>query len=150
MLGLRVLNHRILPTLKPQENSLAADKQLWKPTLSFVPSHEQRNGLLTGSSSTQVKLLQLQEAFVSISRLLRWILWVQPWVHSILSSHTSLPLLSDPPRQEQNPENVSYAELELGDTCSDNQRWAKPPTLGLVWAAAADPTLTSAASIYTL
>ena len=92
MLGLRVLNHYILPTLKPQENSLAADKHLWKPTLGFVPGHEQRNGLLTGFSSTQAALLQRQEAFVSISRLLGWILfWVEPCEHSILSSHTSLP-----------------------------------------------------------
>lgn len=51
--------------------------------------------------------------------------------HGILSSHTSLPLLSDPPRQEQNPGNVSYAELQLRDTCSDNQHRAKPSTLGL-------------------
>lgn len=58
MLGLRVLNHCILPTLKPQENSLAADKRLWKLTLSFVPGHEHRNGLLTGFSPTQGGLLQ--------------------------------------------------------------------------------------------
>ncbi|KAI9542920.1 hypothetical protein NQZ68_016230 [Dissostichus eleginoides] len=42
---------------------------------------------------------------------------------------TSLPLLGDPPRQEQNPGNVSYAELQLGDTCLDNQHRAKPRTL---------------------
>lgn len=39
MLGLRVLNHLILPTLKPQENSLAADKQngsqLWALSLAM-------------------------------------------------------------------------------------------------------------------
>lgn len=58
------------------------------------------------------------------------ILGVEPCAHSILSSHTSLPLDSDPPCQEQNPGNVSYAELRLGDTCSDNQHRAKPPTLG--------------------
>ncbi len=118
------------PTLKPQENSLAADKQLWKPTLCFVPGHEQHKGPLTGFSSTQAGLLQWQEAFVSISRFLGWILGVEPCAHSILSSHTSLPLDSDPPCQEQNPGNVSYAELRLGDTCSDNQHRATPPTFG--------------------
>lgn len=130
MLGLRVLNHCILSTLKPQENSLAADKQLWKPTLGFVPGHEQRNGLLTGFSSTQAGLLQWQEAFVSISRFLGWILGVELRMHSILSSHTSLPQLGDPPRQEQNPGNVSYAGLQLGDTCSDNQHRGKASYAG--------------------
>lgn len=149
MLGLRVLNHCILPSFKLQENSLAADEQLWKPTLGFVSGYRQHNGLLTGLSSTQARPLQWQEAFVSISRLLSFILGVEPCTHSILGSHTSLPRLGDPPRQEQNPGNVSYAELQLGDTCSDNQHKTKPPTLCLVWATASHPTFISAAFIYT-
>lgn len=149
MLGLRVLSHCVLPTHKLQENSLAADEQWWKSILGFVPGHEQRSGLLIGFSSTLARRLQWQGAFVSISRLLRFLLGVEPCTHSILSSHTSLPLLDDPSRQEQNLGNVSYVELQLWDTCSDNQHRAKPPTLCLVWAAASDPTLTSAASIHT-
>lgn len=48
MLGLRVLNHCILPSLKLQKNSLAADKRLWKPTLGYFPGNEHRSRLLTG------------------------------------------------------------------------------------------------------
>lgn len=54
-------------------------------------------------------------------------------MHSILSSHISLPQLSDHPRQEQNPENASYAELQLGDTCSGNHHGSNSPTRSLVW-----------------
>lgn len=71
-------------------------------------------------------------------------------MHSILSSHISLPQLSDHPRQEQNPGNASYAELQLGDTCSGNHHGSNSPTRSLVWVTAFDPTLTSAAPIYTL
>lgn len=51
-------------------------------------------------------------------------------MHSILSSHTSLPLLGDRPRQEQNPGNVSYVGPQFGDTCPDNQHRAKASRAG--------------------
>lgn len=81
MLGSGALNDYVLPTIKPQENSLAADKQLWKPPLVAA------DRFLINTNCAAA----MTGGVVPISRSLWGILGVERCAYSILSSHTTLP-----------------------------------------------------------
>lgn len=147
--GLRVLNHCILSTLKPQENSLAADKQLWKPALGFVPCLEQCNRLLTVSHQHKPGCCNDRKCLSQSAGCLD-----EFWELSLARIAFLVPTPCLPTQWPSTPGTKPW-ECELCRAAARRHLFRQPTQgkvsyTGLVWATASNPTLTSTASIYTL